>query len=98
MNDTPLDRQSLRQLVCDMIRAPDFRRATFGGAARGVTAAPWVRVIVRPVEVRGGRRLQFSYFDRRKNVTKNYGAEEIQPALDQVLDAAYAGIHLSAGA
>ena len=58
-------------------------------------AGPLARVVVRPVEVRGERRLQFSCFDGRKTVTKNYGGPEIGPSLDALLDVGFAGVHLS---
>ena len=89
------DPQSLRKLVIDAVLRPDFCRATFGGARRGGKPVPWVRVVVRPVEVRGDRHLQFSYFDGRKDVTKNYRGAELEAPLDELLAAAYAGIHLT---
>lgn len=89
---------TLRQLVTDAVLGPDFRRATFGGAVRGGAACPWVRVTLRPVELRGERHLQFSYFDAKKNITKNFRGPEIGPRLDEVLNAGFAGIHLSTGA
>ena len=95
MSSTELDLDSLRQLVTNTLLAADFRRATFGGAVRGPARSPWVRVVVRPVEVHGQRYLQFSYFDQRKNVTKNYRAPEIGPHLNEILNIGYAGIHLS---
>ncbi len=84
-----------RQLVTDTILSPDFRRATFGGATRGPVPSPWLRVVVRPVELQGTCHLQFSYFDQRKNVTKNCTADEALARLDELLAAGYAGIHLS---
>jgi Methyltransferase domain len=89
VNDT------LRQLVTDTVLGADFRRATFGGAVRGGASSPWARVVIRPVELRGGRHLQFSYFDATKDVTKNFSGPEISPRLDEVLDIGFAGIHLS---
>jgi hypothetical protein len=93
--NSELDRESMRRQVHDTIRAADFRRATFGGAVRGGARSPWVRVVVRPVEVRGRRHLQFSYFDERKNVTKNYRGHEIVARLDEILAIGYAGIYLA---
>ena len=77
MNTTELEPEPLRQLITDTILGPDFRRATFGGAVRGTTASPWVRVLIHPVELRGHRFLQFSYFDARKHITKNFRGQEI---------------------
>ena len=95
MSSAELDRESLRQLVIQTILAPEFRRATFGGAVRGSAANPWVRVAVHPVELRGQRHLQFSYFDSRKNITKNFRGEDVGPRLDEILAVGFAGVHLS---
>ena len=43
---------------------------------RGGHDSPWVRVVVRPVELRGSRHLQFSYFDAKKDTTKNFPVAE----------------------
>src|SRR5437764_6919584 len=86
MSTTRTDREPVRQLVTDTILGPDFRRATFGGAARRQGPSPWVRVAIRPVELRGERYLQFSYFDVKKNITKNFRGREIAPRLDEILD------------
>src|SRR6266851_2771772 len=95
MRSTQLDRDHLRLLVQDTLLAPDFRRATFGGVARGKAPCPWVRVVVRPVELRGRPYLQFSYFDQKKNVTKNLPESEIGSPLQEILEAGFARIHLS---
>lgn len=98
MSHSELDQQSLRQLVTTTVLAADFRRATFVGAVRGPAPSPWVRVVVRPVAVRGQRYLQFSYFDARKDVTKNYREPELCSRLNEILDIGYAGVHLSTSA
>jgi hypothetical protein len=48
-----------------------FLRLTATGKLRGADA-PLVKVVVRPVLVQGRRRLQFSYFDRKQDITKNF--------------------------
>src|SRR5207253_11482947 len=63
-----------------------FRRATFGGAVRGEVPCPWVKVVVRPVELRGERQLQFSYFDGRKTLTKNFRTPDAAAPLAELLD------------
>ncbi len=95
MSSTEVNREMAARLVSDTVQAPDFLRATFSGTPRGETACPWVRVVVRPVELRGQRHLQFSYFDAKKDLTKNYREPEIGPRLDEVLKVGFAGIHLS---
>src|SRR4051794_17853474 len=90
------DRESVRKLVTDIVLAPDFRRATFGGTPRGGDTR-WVRVVVRPVQLRGERHIQFAYFDQKKNVTKNYAGSEAETALNELLEIGFAGIHLWKG-
>src|SRR3954471_3891948 len=95
MSSTDLDPQSLSQLVTVTLLGPDFRRATFGGAIRGAAPSPWARVVVRPVELRGERHLQFSYFDGKKTLTKNLRGDEARPPLDELLAAGFAGVHVA---
>jgi len=96
MTSTDPDSTAAHRLVADAVLGAGFRRATFGGAVRG-GATPWVRVVVRPVAMRGERYLQFAYFDRTKCVTKNYLGPEIPAKLDELLALGFAGIHLATG-
>ncbi len=84
---------SLPQLITDTVLNPDFRRATFGGAVRG-TPTEWVRVVLRPVELRGQLHLQFSYFDGKKDFAKNFTRPEAEAPLAELFQLGYAGIHL----
>jgi methyltransferase family protein len=95
MSGKDLDSASMRQLVIETVLQPEFRRGTFGGAVRRSVPSPWVRVVVRPVEIRGGQHLQLSYFDTKKCIAKNFRGEEIRPRLEEVLDIGFAAIHLS---
>ena len=49
----------------------NFIRAVFSGEQKG-SSLQWVKVTVRPVEIKGELNLQFSYFDEKKDITKNY--------------------------
>ena len=86
-----------RQLVLDAACGPGFRRATFAGATR-TADSPWVRVIVRPVTIRGVRQFQFAYFDRKKCVTKNHPPDDAAGPLAELLDLGFAGVHLTTAA
>jgi hypothetical protein len=98
MGATNLDAESLRQLVVETVLRPEFRRGTFGGRVfRAAGPRPWVRVVVRPVELRGQRHVQFAYFDSKKCFTKNYLADEIPARTREILDAGFSGIHLNTG-
>jgi SAM-dependent methyltransferase len=90
-----IDRDTLRTLVTTAILAPDFRRATFAGITRGESASSWVRVVVRPVELRDARWLQFSYFDGKKDITHNFLPTDAAPQLDEVLAVGFSGIHIT---
>jgi len=46
-------------------------RAVFSGAQKGAPLL-WTKVTVRPVELKGEIHLQFSYFDEKKDITKNH--------------------------
>lgn len=88
------DRDQVRQLVFDAVHSADFVRATFAGATRAARC-PWRRVVVRPIERRGERVLQFSYFDDRKDTTHNFPLQEAAPPLHELIAFAFAGVHLT---
>jgi len=85
--------ESLRELVRETVLGSGFLRGTFGGAIRGI-AAPWVRVAIRPLMLRGEPHLQFSQFDGRKDFARNVPIASAGLALDEVLASGYSGIHL----
>jgi hypothetical protein len=60
-----------------------FIRAVFSGEQKGASV-PWVRVVVRPVELKGQVHWQFSYFDEKKDITKNY-LDEAASKVDELL-------------
>ncbi len=70
-------RQILRERILD---EATFVRATFSGKN-----LPWRKLVLRPVLLKTGRHLQFSYFDDKKDVTKNYAGDELIAALDEAL-------------
>ena len=71
-----------------------FHRATFAGPVR-TGSSPWVRVVIRPVDLRGERQLQFSYFDGRKTFTKNHSLVEAAAPLAELLALGFAGLHIA---
>jgi SAM-dependent methyltransferase len=81
------------RLVVEAVSGPDFRHATFTGPARGTTL--WRRVVVRPVELRGERFLQFSYFGAKKHIAQNYRSDDVLAQLDELAAAEFPRIHLS---
>lgn len=87
-------RAELHALLKDAVTGPDFARATFAGAARGASTE-WVRVVVRPVEVRGARHVQFAYHGAKKVLTKNVEPGAIDDPLEELLLIGFAGVHVS---
>ncbi|HVF24414.1 MAG TPA: SAM-dependent methyltransferase, partial [Anaerolineales bacterium] len=61
-----------------------FVRAVFSGQQKG-SSLQWVKVVVRPVEIKGVRNLQFSYFDEKKDITSNHMVAESAAPLDELL-------------
>ncbi|MGQ9629875.1 MAG: class I SAM-dependent methyltransferase [bacterium] len=70
-----------------------FLRLTLSGKLRG-DVTPWVKVSVRPVLIGGRREIQFSYFDSKKSVTKNFSGDVLQNRLDEVLAIPFTRIHV----
>ncbi len=90
-------RDELLQLITGTVADAAFRRATFAGATRGA-ACEWVRVVVRPVDLRGERHFQFAYQGAKKAVTKNFLADELEQPLDELVGYGFAGVHITTSA
>ncbi len=76
-------------------REETFLQLTASGQMRSGTPQ-WQKVTVRPVVVRAARRMQFTYFDGKKAITKNYANGDSHAALDDVLTAPFSNFHLQA--
>ncbi|MFC1976086.1 SAM-dependent methyltransferase, partial [Chloroflexota bacterium] len=70
-----------------------FLKAVFSGQQRG-HVIPWNKVVVRPVLIKERRHLQFSYFDAKKDITKNYTDAEIVEKLDELLALPFKSINV----
>lgn len=74
-----------KKLIRERILAHEtFVRAVFSGQQKGSTV-DWVKVVVRPVEIKGAVQLQFSYFDEKKDITQNYEVNKASPKLNELL-------------
>lgn len=85
-------REAVRRCVLDEGR---FVRMTLKLAPRPDPTA-LRRVVVRPVRIKGGRHLQFSQFDARRDITKNYRGAEAAARLDEVLALPFRSITVQA--
>lgn len=92
-SNEPDFREVLRSHILDEAR---FVRATFSGAQKGVesTDMPWIRLVIRPVMLKAGRHLQFSYFDARQDITKNYAGEAAAEQLNAALSLPFKNFHV----
>ena len=67
-----------------ILNVDTFVEAYFKDGRKG-QSVPWVRVQVRPILLKGSRLLQFSYFDDKKHIAKNYAGTELNEKLDELL-------------
>lgn len=81
--------QLLQQALSD---ESTFVEMTFKGKI--TTGLPWRMVRLRPVVIKDRRHLQFSYFDARQDITKNYLPAEAAAKLDELLKLPFDSIHL----
>ncbi|MCB9006879.1 MAG: SAM-dependent methyltransferase [Ardenticatenaceae bacterium] len=80
----------IRESVLD---EANFVRATFSGRQRGQEIR-WQKLELRPVEVKGQRHLQFSFFDEKQNIVKNYLGETAVTELTSALDLPFRNFHI----
>jgi SAM-dependent methyltransferase len=74
-----------------------FVRATFSGGQKGSSMA-WIKVVVRPVEIKGEINLQFSYFDEKKDTTQNYSFKQAASKVDELLALPFRNIFMESNA
>lgn len=75
-------KEQVKRLVLD---EQVFVRLTMKGQIRDTTM-PWRQVIVRPVLIKNERYLQFSHFNQKQDITRNYRGSEAGQKLDEMLD------------
>lgn len=86
-----------RQLVRERIlEGGAFIRAVFSGEQKGASV-PWMKVVVRPVELKGQVHWQFSYFDEKKDITKNH-LDEAASKVDELLALPFRNIFVESSA
>ncbi|MBI5930020.1 MAG: SAM-dependent methyltransferase [Chloroflexi bacterium] len=77
--------EDYRELIrANILNEAIFIRATFSGHQAGATSQ-WQKIVIRPVELKNIRHLQFSYFDDKRDITKNYAGEEAIISLEEAL-------------
>ncbi|MFG1908671.1 class I SAM-dependent methyltransferase [Kribbella sp. NPDC048928] len=69
-------------------------RALGSGRRRGTEAPAYLRAEVRYVDLKGQRHLQITEFDERQAHTRNVPAEDLEKAVDELLDVGYGSWHV----
>src|SRR5688572_19300260 len=82
------------QLAAAILDETRFVRATLSGVQRG-TENRWERLVIRPVQLKTGRHLQFSYFDDKQNIIKNYAGDELNAQVETALALPFANFHIT---
>ncbi|MDQ3700443.1 MAG: SAM-dependent methyltransferase [Chloroflexota bacterium] len=70
-----------------------FVRAVFSGWRRGHTV-PWQKVVLRPVDIKGGRHIQFTYYDAAKSIDKNHAGTSLRSELTSLLRLPFRSIYV----
>lgn len=90
--------QEHNKLIKERILAREtFVRATFSGEQKGFSMQ-WVKVVVRPVEIKGEINLQFSYFDEKKDTTQNFTFKQAASKVSELLALPFRNIFVESNA
>ncbi len=91
-NEQNSSEQDYRDVVLEAVRDRDtFHQVTLSRPRGG---AKWRKISVRPVVVKGRRRLQFSYFGEKQALHKNCDPEEALERLRGLMSGTYRQIHV----
>ena len=93
MSVAPRKEDGLAAIRAAVRQEETFLRLTASGQARG-GAPPWRKVAVRPVVVKGERRLQFAYYTGTQALTRNYTGADFSAKLEEVLEAPFSRFHV----
>ncbi|MBK6646724.1 MAG: SAM-dependent methyltransferase [Anaerolineales bacterium] len=91
MTQTGMDEQVADKIRGRVLNRDTFARAVFTGNQKGTELA-WLKVQVRPVEIKGAYHLQFSFFDEKKDISKNFAPGEATQKLNEVLSMPFRNI------
>ncbi len=91
MNREP--REHVNRVREKILAGESLVRAVFSGRQSG-SSLDWIKVVVRPVWIKGALHWQVSYFDEEKDTTKNYAADDIAARVDALLELPFRNIHV----
>lgn len=88
------NRIDYKEIVKDAVLNEDtFLRLTLSNKLHD-DGTPWVKITVRPVLIKGKRKMQFSYFDPKKGIAKNLDGDEIMSGLNESLAIPFSQVHV----
>src|SRR6266704_3581496 len=67
----------------------NFVKAVFTGGSKYLT-----KLVIRPVLIKGKHQIQFSYFDAKKDITKNYSQKEVSRKLAEMFKQQFTSINI----
>jgi SAM-dependent methyltransferase len=85
----------LLTLLLQSLSSSGFRQASFAGKPHGPNPLQWKRVQLRMLVLRDAPHLQFTYFDGRQTLTKNFLLTELEQPVRELLSIQFSDIHLS---
>ncbi len=68
-------------------------KVSFSGKTN-TTVSPWIRVTLRPILIKGEERVQFSFYDDKKCIVKNYLGSEYSEALQGLIKSNFKNIFI----
>lgn len=71
----------------------DVLKGSFSGKTK-LTETPWMRVTLRPILIKGEEHVQFSYYDKKKCIVKNYLGREYLQALKELINSTFKNIFI----
>ncbi len=83
----------LTLLKTHILAEDTFLNAAFSGRQKG-RSLTWIKVTLRPVLLKEKRHIQFSYFDGKQDVAKNYAESELETKVDELLALPFKNITL----
>ena len=88
-----LDREHKTLIFDTIFPITSLVRSVFSGNQFGYVV-PWIKIVLRPVQIKEEIYLQFSYFDKNKNITKNFTSTQARDKLEELLDLPFKNIQI----
>jgi len=84
-----------QKIKTGILNEKTFLSAVFSGRQKG-KSVPWEKVSLRPVQLKGKRHIQFSYFNGKQDISKNYAGDDLATKIDELLALPFKSIVLRA--